>query len=495
MIPFLFTGKVNLAIYASSDISNLISDSDQDGLPDSWELNNALSPVDDGSIDIDNGADGDPDGDGLPNAEEYQQGFDPQSNDFGRAYERRPAKATIMIIGAHPDDEGIFFGGAIPYYTQTLDVPTVFICMTSGDFSLAPSVREAEMRNAAWVYGLRSHPIFPRFRDYWFGTDSDNVSGSWDIWNDNVLGNGDELDGRLKATRYIAAQIRKYRPEVVVGHDFEGEYGHSNHKAAAIATADGFAMAADPAVELEGLAVWQAKKLYIHNYDRDASALSKLFHDHWETPSIGGLTPREVANNGLSFHATQDTQTVSTAYLTGETASPVFDPYPSEEWGLHTSFVGTDSMSANFSINGKLYSGYARSDFLQNVSIDRDADLLPDDWENRYSGSHLAMEPDADTDGDGWNNHEEFSLGLDPLSADRADLLNLSPVHNRLTFTLPEAKGIGYTGVIRRYVLESSTDLIVWTQERTGVADGALVEHIIELEGAQRFYRLVITVE
>ncbi|MGL4401324.1 MAG: hypothetical protein ACRCXD_15775 [Luteolibacter sp.] len=43
-------------------------DSDGDGLPDGWEAAEGLDPNDDGSLDSDHGANGDPDGDGIPNA-------------------------------------------------------------------------------------------------------------------------------------------------------------------------------------------------------------------------------------------------------------------------------------------------------------------------------------------------------------------------------------------------------------------------------------------
>ncbi|NKB25412.1 MAG: hypothetical protein GKR87_13755 [Kiritimatiellae bacterium] len=46
-------------------------DSDNDGLPDDWELANGLNPNDDGSINSGNGVAGDPDNDGFSNIEEY----------------------------------------------------------------------------------------------------------------------------------------------------------------------------------------------------------------------------------------------------------------------------------------------------------------------------------------------------------------------------------------------------------------------------------------
>lgn len=52
----------------------LTVDTDGDGLPDPWETNYGLSPTDNGSTDADNGAAGDPDGDGRTNAQEYNSG-------------------------------------------------------------------------------------------------------------------------------------------------------------------------------------------------------------------------------------------------------------------------------------------------------------------------------------------------------------------------------------------------------------------------------------
>ncbi|MDB4438417.1 lamin tail domain-containing protein [bacterium] len=48
------------------------NDDDGDGLPNSWEIYYGLDPNDDGSLDSDQGAAGDPDGDGITNLEEYE---------------------------------------------------------------------------------------------------------------------------------------------------------------------------------------------------------------------------------------------------------------------------------------------------------------------------------------------------------------------------------------------------------------------------------------
>lgn len=59
-----------------TDPVDLDGDTDNDGLPEAWEIANGLDPTDDGTIDEDNGATGDPDEDLLSNEDEYNGGND-----------------------------------------------------------------------------------------------------------------------------------------------------------------------------------------------------------------------------------------------------------------------------------------------------------------------------------------------------------------------------------------------------------------------------------
>ena len=63
----------------------LLADTDGDGLGDGWEETYGLNPLDDGSIDFDQGGAGNPDGDDLRNLDEQTLGTSPQTADAVRS--------------------------------------------------------------------------------------------------------------------------------------------------------------------------------------------------------------------------------------------------------------------------------------------------------------------------------------------------------------------------------------------------------------------------
>ncbi len=307
-------------------------------------------------------------------------------SEMAYSYDPQPDKAVLMVIHAHPDDEGIFFGGVLPYYTQVRQVPTVLVDMTMGWLNSDGSqtgnslTRQAELREVAWRYGLRSEPVFSFFQQTNWQMP---ISESWDRWANYVTDHDDIAVGQQLASRFLAKQIRLYKPDVIATHDFGGEYGHPDHKALAYATAAAWDLAAGnsatiddgvtPPVTISADGIvgdhWQAKKLYIHNYGQN-----QLFHDYWEEiiidttgNGIADQTPRQVANYAMQGYTSQGAPKVATVYDAMANSGSSWDSYPSEWWGLYATVVGPDSISREFTIRGTTYTWWARGDFLEHI--------------------------------------------------------------------------------------------------------------------------------
>lgn len=300
--------------------------------------------------------------------------------------EYEPEDVWLMVVHAHPDDEGIFFGGVLPYYSQVLRLPTLLVNMTTGWLNADGSqttdseTREAELREAAVRYGLEGEPVFALFQQTNWNV---SIDQSWDRWADHVT-DGDDIDeGKRRSSRRLAELIRAHRPEVIAAHDFGGEYGHPDHKATAHAAQAAWHLAAgreatiDDGVTPPTLVMpdglvgepWEASKVYIHGHGENP-----LFHEHWETVSIDATgdgtpdaTPRQVANHALDAHVSQGQPKVATVFDPIANGGNSWDAYPSEWWGLLASTVGPDDIAPDFTIEGQLYSGWARGDFTQNV--------------------------------------------------------------------------------------------------------------------------------
>ncbi len=274
----------------------------------------------------------------------------------------QPKKAALMLVSTHPDDEGIVFGGLIPYYAAVLKQPMVHVAATSGE-RLPPgrtrnliqgSTREKELLNADWAYGLRNPPIFVRLRGgVSKGGDAATTLEGWALSFPKPLPAKVDPDlvarGKRNAAIKLATLIRTYRPEVIVTHEPKGDgAGHPDHKAVVQAVVDAYKLAADPSQDLGGLPVWQTKKLYMHLQDRDPGLpmINKLWHD-WSKPydELGGKTPLEVADAGLAFHKPTEGDVV--ASFAGKRCS--------EQYGLYASTVGADTVGADGWVHGGFF--------------------------------------------------------------------------------------------------------------------------------------------
>ena len=232
--------------------------------------------------------------------------------DYVQIWQPTVEKADLMILVAHPDDEILFMGGMLPTYAGERNYQVVVCYMTCGT-----TVRRSELLNGLWLCGVRNYPDIGTFWDK-YTTKLDKMYSVW---------------GKSKSHKYIISLIRKYKPEVVVTHDVNGEYGHGAHRVCADTCLNYIAAAADETKYTDSAktyGTWQVKKLYLHLYKENQIELD------WDTPldAFDGQTGMEIARQAYKLHASQPQK--------GYWVYGKEDEYNSSLFGLAYTVVGED---------------------------------------------------------------------------------------------------------------------------------------------------------
>ena len=240
--------------------------------------------------------------------------------DWVQVWQPSLTKADLLVFVAHPDDEYIFMGGAIPYYiAEGYDVQVAFATTQS-------EVRLHELLNALWVAGGRNYPELLMLYDKL----CEKARTAYKYWG-----------GEDNALDVFAAMIERVQPEVVITHDINGEYGHGAH----MACAD---MSLQVIRDGKRALQWQPKKLYLHLWKEGEIMVE------WEQPheNLGGRTPLEVAAEAFKEHKSQ--QGFSAETRSGREfkfkvhSHGMFD---NAKFGLAYSSVGEDVLKNDFMEN------------------------------------------------------------------------------------------------------------------------------------------------
>ena len=209
--------------------------------------------------------------------------------DWVQRWEPPAEKADILFFIAHPDDEILFFGGAIPTYAAEKGKSVQIVYMTN-----SIGVRRSEALNGLWTMGVRHYPECGWIADKY--PISDKVEDGYKC-----------AGGEDKVLEWVTGIFRKYRPEVVVTLAESGEYGHPQHKMVADSAEKCFALAADAASYPDSASqygVWQVKKLYHHQYG-DEEREPTVFD--WDQPltAFSGKTGAQIAEEAFAQHGSQ----------------------------------------------------------------------------------------------------------------------------------------------------------------------------------------------
>ena len=175
----------------------------------------------------------------------------------------------LMCVHAHPDDECIGTGGVLLRAADE-GIRTAVVTCTGGErgeihnmdeASIRPrlaEVRREELRASLDVLGAGEPRLLGYVDSGMMGTEGNADPASF--WQASI----DEAIGRL------VAQIRQFRPDVLVAYDAFGGYGHPDHiqtHRVGVLAAEACAV---PALYPEAGPAWRVRKVYLATLPKSA---------------------------------------------------------------------------------------------------------------------------------------------------------------------------------------------------------------------------------
>src|SRR5437870_3880429 len=227
---------------------------------------------------------------------------------IGRLLKRLNNTGSVMMIGAHPDDED---SSLLAYLARGENARTAYLSLTRGDggqniigtelFEALGVIRTEELLQARRLDG--GEQFFTRAIDYGFSKRREEAASKWH--------ERDVLDDMVRV-------IRMFRPLIIYSR-FSGTPadGHGHHQLAGFLTPIAFRAAADPQAFpeqiAEGLRPWQAKKLYRGvGFRADPLNPVTVAVETGIFDAVLGRTYGEIANEGRSQHKSQEMGTIET---------------------------------------------------------------------------------------------------------------------------------------------------------------------------------------
>ncbi len=262
-------------------------------------------------------------------------------------------QTDLLLLATHSDDDQLFFAGLLPLYTSKggINVQVAYFINHYDTYN-----RTHELLDGLWHCGVTTYPEISPFPD--------GYSESIDEASGYLLSQGFD---KTAIEDYHKMLLEKYKPLVVVLHDFDGEYGHGAHKLATKSFVE--------AVE-SGVSEHTPEKIYVHLYPENKITLDI------DTPlnNLGGKTPFQVSQEAFGFHKSQH-WTWFYSWIYGKnsdiTMSSQIRSYNPANYGLYFSSVGNDT-SNDILENVTTYSDRRAADKTQESPIIADEPVIED---------------------------------------------------------------------------------------------------------------------
>ncbi len=260
-------------------------------------------------------------------------------------------EADLLLFSTHSDDEQLFFLGLLPtYVARGASVQVVYFTNHYDN-----PKRLHEQLHGLYTVGITNYPIIGIIPDAY----SESLEGALKNINKANLTEDDAL-------KFEVAMLRRFKPQVVVGHDEKGEYSHGQHILNTYILKMAIEKANNPEYDTDSFnkyGLWDTPKVYLHLYKENPIVMNyDIPLDYFD-----GKTAYEVSKEGYSKHLSQQ-WTWFTAWINGKnneyTKATDIKTYSPTEFGLYRSLVGED-------IN--------KNDMLENITLRKDIIIKDDD--------------------------------------------------------------------------------------------------------------------
>lgn len=269
----------------------------------------------------------------------------------------------LLLFSAHGDDEHLFFAGILPYYAAELNYQVQVVYLTN-HYNNAQPTRLREMLDGLWAVGVDTYPVFGTYADF-LQKEIETAYlqyKSYGVTRDNLIG-------------FVMENLRRFKPKVVVTHDFNGEYGHGQHMVLADIVTAAVEISMDPAQypeSAEMYGAWDVPKTYIHLYEENPIVMD------WDQPldSFDGQTAFQASVYiGFQKHKSQ-VKDFGWFYRDCTKATEV-EKYSPIYYGLYRSTVGADEKKNDFFENLTTYqqdAGLSEAEKLAEEEAQRQAE-------------------------------------------------------------------------------------------------------------------------
>ena len=224
-------------------------------------------------------------------------------------------KADILLYSTHADDEILFFGSILPEYASERDLEVQVVYFSQ--YWTGAKIREHEKLDGLWHAGVRNYPYTADFDDL-YSTSFEQACG---------------IFGYDKALEFTVGIIRRFKPQVVIAQDLNGEYGHGTHMFTSKITTEAIMLSNDASMFPESAneyGTFEVKKTYLHLYPENKIKLPT----REPLDNFGGKTALEVAKESYKYHVSQQW---CWFYVDDEYE------YSCADFGLYHSTVGLDT--------------------------------------------------------------------------------------------------------------------------------------------------------